>query len=136
MQIATINLTDAAVTPVVHAFNPTKVDGDTGHLVNRAPGVHIGYEGLHIRVTPPTGNELYARVSVKLVLPTLEVTAGSTGSGLQAAATKAYDNYIEVIGRFHKRSTQQERKNALAMMVDALQEAIIVAAVHDLENVW
>jgi len=136
-QAANIALTDVATpTPIVHTFVPSKylADGETMELVNRSGGIFEGYERLHLRLTEPKGNELYSRSVCKLVLPTLETTAGSTAQGIQAAPKKAYDNYIELVARFHKRSTLQERKNALAMIVDAAGEALVKKYYEDQES--
>jgi len=135
--ITTVTLTDATpVTPVDRSFVPLQIVGDKAMLTNRSSVSALGDQKLHITVKHPKGNELYGKVTIQLVVPTLEVSAGSTSTGLQAAPTKAYDNYFTVESRFHRRSTEQERKDLRVMMIDGLATALITDAVDKLLNVY
>lgn len=135
-QIATITINDGKATPLAHVFDPNFVQGESASLHNRAPSNILGYEAMTVRVQAPKGNEQYGRVVARLQLPVMEVTAGSTGSGLQAAPTKAYDNFIEVSARFHRRSTLAERKDARVLLTNLLANAAIVAALDKMEPVF
>lgn len=133
--ITSIVLTDGETAPVDRTFVPLAVTGDKASHVNRG-AVLVGNQKLHIITKEPKGNELYGKVIMQLVVPTLEVSAGSTASGLQAAPTLAYNNFITVEGKYHKRSTEQERKNMRVMMIDLLATANPVAANDKLEPIY
>lgn len=134
--IAAITLTDGASTPINHVFDPSSILADTANFANRAGGVFVGNELLSIRVVEPTSSRAFGRVILRLTMPTLEVTAGNTGSGIQAAPTKAYDNFLEVTFRFHGRSTEQERKNMRVMLIDLLGESIAVSSIEKLAPLY
>jgi hypothetical protein len=59
--------------------------------VDRSGGIAIGYPAITMSVRPPTKASRVYKVTVKVVLPTLEQTSASTATGIQPAPTKAYD---------------------------------------------
>jgi len=132
---ANIVLTDGMPTPVDRTFGTGKIDGDYAHYSNRVGGIFIGYGQLVLRCHEPVGNEQFAVTQAVLTDPILEVSAGSTGSGLQAAATVAYVNRGEIKISCHRRSTKQERKNLRKMLLDLIDTAIFVNMVDDGEFV-
>lgn len=132
---ANITLTDGMPTPVNRVFGTGKVDGDVSHYANRVGGILIGYGKLQLRCHEPVGTEQFAVTQAILTDPILEVAAGSTGAGLQAAPTVAYTNRGEMKISCHRRSTEQERKNLRKMMYDLIDEAIFVAMVEKNEPV-
>jgi hypothetical protein len=77
--------------------------------------VALGYQALTLSVRPPTKASRLTKVTVKLVLPTLEQTSASTATGIQPAPTKAYD--CTFVGEFMlpERSTQLERQTLFSM---------------------
>lgn len=132
---ANLVLTDGMPTPVARTFGTGKVDGEFAHYSNRVSGILIGYGKLQLRCHEPVGNEQFAVAQAILQDPILEVTAGSTGAGLQAAPTVAYTNRGEIKITVHRRSTEQEKKNLRKMMIDLLDEAIFVNMVEKSEHV-
>lgn len=85
-----------------------------------------------IRMPSPTAKTM--KVQLKLVLPTMEVTAGSTGSGLQAAPTVAYKNIANVELVLHERTSLADRRDLLALIKSALGNAVMTAAVENFEK--
>jgi hypothetical protein len=79
--------------------------------VNRNGGIAIGYPALSLQVRPPTKASRVYKVTVKLVLPTLEQTSPSTSTGIQPAPTKAYDCMCIMEFFLPERSTLVERTN-------------------------
>lgn len=138
--IANVVLTDAtSPTPVNRTMSPVTIDGSgVAWWANRSGGIAVGFDILSASVRSPQGtnpNRVY-RVNLKLALPTLEVTSPSTGTGIQPAPTKAYDNVF--IGEFllPERGTLQNRKDLLAMVKDLLSDAVVTALVENLEPVY
>jgi hypothetical protein len=78
--------------------------------VDRSGGIAIGYPRLTMSVRPPTKASRIYKVTMKLVLPTLEVTAPSTSTGIQPAPTKAYDCTAVLEFFLPERSTAAERR--------------------------
>jgi hypothetical protein len=90
-------------------------------------GVAIGYPALTLSIRPPTKTSRLSKVTVKLVLPTLEQTSASTATGIQPAPTKAYD--CQFVGEFMlpERATLLER-TTLFSMVESLFMRLINAS--------
>jgi len=109
-------LTTSATVGVDSTLSPEGINPQgVAKWVNRAItttnplGVAIGYPALTMSVRPPTKASRVSKVTVKLVLPTLEQTSASTMTGIQPAPTKAYD--CTFVGEFMlpERSTLLER---------------------------
>jgi hypothetical protein len=133
-QRASITLTDAASTPVNHVFAPTSQKGDVLFYNDRtATSVAIGQNVLSLQQKTPSKSSKNTRFSWKLTCPTLEQTSPSTSTGIQPAPTLAYNNIVTLDLIFNERATQQERKDALAMMRDLIDEAIVTNEANDLE---
>jgi hypothetical protein len=92
--------------------------------VDRSDGIALGYPRLTLGVRPPQKASRVTKVSVKLVLPTLEQTSASTMTGIQPAPTKAYD--CSFIGEFFlpERSTQTERETLFSQVLSLFVDAI------------
>jgi hypothetical protein len=87
-------------------------------------GVAIGYPALTMSVRPPTKASRISKVTVKLVLPTLEQTSASTMTGIQPAPTKAYD--CTFVGEFMlpERSTLLERQTLFSSVASLFARLI------------
>ncbi|DAD50533.1 TPA_asm: coat protein [ssRNA phage Gerhypos.4_2] len=81
---------------------------------DRSGGIAIGYPRFSLSVRPPTKTSRVYKVTAKLVLPTLEVTAPSTATGIQPAPTKAYDCLCVMEFMLPERSTAVERAALLS----------------------
>lgn len=113
-------------------------------------GVAIGYPALTMSIRPPTKASRISKVTVKLVLPTLEVTAPSTMTGIQPAPTKAYDCMCVMEFMLPERSTLAERQSLFSQCASLFARLInandgtptnatgspLEAAVTTLENVY
>jgi hypothetical protein len=131
-----ITLTDGAPTPVARAFKPARRIGETVlEYHNRAGGIAAGYDKLVIEHRQPTRQLKSTKVSFKLVIPTLEQTSASTATGIQPAPQKAYEHLVKLEFVNPERGTAQERKNALYMARDLIDEQLAADAVIDLDPV-
>lgn len=88
--------------------------------VDRSGGIAIGYPAFTMQVRPPTQASRVYKVTAKLVIPTLEVTAPSTSTGIQPAPTKAYDLTCVMEFMLPERSTLAERDKLLSMVKSLL----------------
>lgn len=122
-----VKTTDAAV-GVDKTFDPDGFDANgVTRWVDRSGGVALGYPALTVAVRRPNKASRAFKVTVKLVLPTLEVTSPSTSTGIQPQPTKAYDNLF--VGEFMlpERSSLAER-TALFNYVASLFATTITAS--------
>lgn len=134
--VAQISVNDGETSPVAHAFDPAGILLDTANYENRISGILVGYELLSIRVVRTKNPNGYSRVVLKYVLPTLETTAGNTGSGIQAAPMVAFNDFVDITYRTHARSITQGRKNARLLSANLLGHAAVVAAWDKLEPIY
>lgn len=124
IDVDSIKTTSATVsvekTYAPEGFNPQGI----AQWVDRSGGIPVGYPRLSLQVRRPTKDSRNYRVSCKLSLPTLEVTAPTTVTGIQPAPTKAYDcsAFLEFV--IPERATDAERSNlfnqALSLFVTTI----------------
>lgn len=92
--------------------------------VNRASGIAVGFPRLTGSFREPTKASRMFKSSWKLVLPTLEVTAPTTVTGIQPAPTKAYEITYVLDVIMPERCTLAERTLAFATFKSLLFETI------------
>lgn len=108
----TVLTTDAAVS-VDRTFDPCGyTTPGVARYEDRSGGIPVGYPVLTLSVKRPNKASPMYKTSVKLVIPTLEVTSPSTSTGIQPAPTKAYDTTVLIDILSHQRSTLAERQLA------------------------
>nr|QDH91129.1 MAG: hypothetical protein H1Bulk30948_000001 [Leviviridae sp.] len=136
--LASISLADGQPTPVVRVFAPVGIDTNlVATYENRSTGIAVGYDGLSVGMRRPSkGNRNYKH-TVRLTLPTLEVTSPSTSSGIQPAPTKAFDCFVSVEFVNPERCTTQNRKDLVTLLRNALAAGGVVdTCVQNLESVY
>lgn len=112
--------TSSATVGVDNTFNPEGFNPQgIAQWVDRVGGIPVGYPRMSLQVRRPTKDSRNYRITFKLSIPTLEVTAPTTVTGIQPAPTKAYDcsYFLECI--LPERSTQAERQVAYNRFVTA-----------------
>lgn len=130
--IASITLTDATpTTPVNRVFSPTKKEKDLFIYHNRASGIVVGFDQVSLQTRQADKTTKATKVTLKLVTPVLEQTSPSTSSGIQPAPTVAYNLIANVELVLPDRCSQQNRKDLLAMIRDALGETVMTQAVEN-----
>lgn len=136
--IASIVIADGQPTPVNRTFAPLMVNKDgVAFHENRVSGIQIGYDTLTIGLRRATKVAPTNKLSVKLELPTLEVTSPSTSSGIQPAPTRAYTCTAFVEFLLPDRSTAQNREDLIVLLRNALTAGGQVATcVENLEAVY
>lgn len=142
--LAPVTINDGAATPVAHNFTPTNVNEGVATWHDRVSGIAIGYPriatSLKFPSTPKSNgastSDRVIRANIKVVLPILEVTSPSTGTGIQPAPTKAYD--LTFNGEFilPERSSTQNRKDIAALVRNYLATTVVASVVQDLESIY
>jgi hypothetical protein len=128
---ANITLTDAAGTPVARVFVPVS-QNQNGVLLwrDQTQGVYAGQNRLTLAQRAVSKTARTNNIAWKLECPTLEQTAA------YGPYSVAYTNLVNIGFIFHERSSVQERKDALAMSRDLIDEAIVTGQVEDLNFIW
>lgn len=134
--IAPIVLPDGLSTPVNHTFSPVNIIDDVARWADRSSGISVGFPTLTHSLRSPTKGSRAYKLATKVVLPVLEVTSPSTGTGIQPAPTKAYDLIATIEIIMPERSTKQQRQDILAYSKNLLSHAVVKAAVEDCESVY
>lgn len=135
--LAPIVLADGAGVPVNHTFSPVNIDSaGVAKLVDRITGISIGFPAITMSVRSPNKGSKNYRVVAKIVVPTLEVTSPSTGTGIQPAPTKAYELLGTIEFVLPERSTLLERQHLLAYTRNFLANANLSSAVNTFETIY
>lgn len=135
--IGNVVINDGATTPVAHTFAPVGVVGSLATLADRIGGIPVGYGKITVNIREPqNGQSGVYKVSIKVMVPTLDVTSPSTATGIQPAPTVGYTTACMMDFLLPARSTQQNRKDVLAFVKNLLSNASIVSVVQDLESIY
>lgn len=124
---ATKTAGDAAI-GVTRTFDPDGVNlQGVARYVDRSGGIAIGMPSITFSTRAPTKNSRVYRATVKVTLPTLEITSASTSSGISPQPTKAYDTSVVMDFILPERSATWERK-ALCDIILSLLVTTITAS--------
>lgn len=135
--ITTLTLLDGAATPVSRTFAPVGIDPQgVAKFTDRSGGIALGYPTATQSLRQPSKSSRNYRISLKLVLPTLEVTSPSTSTGIQPAPTKAYELFATIDLVMSERSALLERNNLLALTKSFLASANVTNAVQNFETIY
>lgn len=134
-QTANIVVNDGAATPVAHTFHPTQVAGATAKWRENQASLPLAGQGtleLHIRET----KNGVMQVHLSIATPALEQITGNNGAGYTAAPKVAYTPLGGLTFNFDKRTTTQQRKDLRILMKNALDNAIVIDAVDNLNPAY
>lgn len=135
--IAPLVLADGQATPVNHTFNPVNIDSaGVAKWADRSGGIALGYPVVTLSSRQPTAQSRNYKVTAKVVVPVLDITSPSTGTGIQPAPSKAYDVWCNIDFVLPERSTLQQRKDILAYVKNFLANANLSAAITDFESIY
>lgn len=135
--IGNLTINDGAATPVAHTFAPVGVDGSLATYADRVGGIPVGYGKITVNLREPSnGASGVYKATVKILVPTLEQTSPSTATGIQPAPTVAFTTAVHMDFLLPARSSQQNRKDALAYAKNLLANAVVDNVVTNLENVY
>lgn len=126
--IAPIEVT--GITPNM-TFDPQRIDGPLASFVDSSTGISIGMPKLTSSLVLPSKKSKYARVRVRLVIPTLETPAYEG-----AAPVLAFENFADITFSLHERSDETQRTAIHAAMVEVLGDANVAAQVQTLASFY
>lgn len=129
---APIEINDGQATPVRHTFAPALRSGNLVEWQDRSAGVFAGFNRISLDVRSITKKGGMYRATLKVVAPTLAVTAPQSGTGVQPNPVEAY--HTETILQFilPAATNVSARANALAYIKNLLSNQQIVDTVLDL----
>jgi len=136
-QLAAVTLGDSAA--VVHTFSPVKIDAmGIAAWADRSGGIPLGFPLVTMSVRDPSKNGAQnEKVTIKVVVPVLEVTSASTASGIQPAPTLSYNLIANIELVLPTRSTLTQRKDLLAYVKNFMANATFVTpAVETFESIF
>lgn len=111
---ATLSTTSATV-GVDKTFDPEGfILPGVARWVDRSGGIAIGYPSVSLSLRPPSKVSRVFKVTVKVALPTLDITSPSTMTGIQPQPSKAYECLCVMEFMLPERSTLAERSNLLS----------------------
>lgn len=114
---ANLVLTDRAATPVAHTYTPDGDDANGVHAFSEKTGVPAGNPRFTAQLRRTKGKY---RPSLRLQVPIVQT---SVINGVSAPVV-VRSAYIDVSMTFDELSTEQERKDAIGMMVSALAPGV------------
>lgn len=136
-QIAPIVLADGQTTPVNKTFDVfTAQSGDKPAVwYEKSAGSFAGYKRVSMLVGRSASNKT-TKVTIMIHLPTLAVTAPSTGTGIQPSPTVAYSLLSKQEFYLHDDCVLQERKDMRAFAKNLLNNSIVIEAIEQLSPAY
>lgn len=113
---STVILKDRAATPVSHTFSPDGDDANGVHIFTEKTGVPIGNSRFTASLRNSNGKY---RPSLRLQVPIVQT---QTINGVSAPVV-VRTAYADLTFTFDASSTEQERKDTVGMLADALPTA-------------
>jgi hypothetical protein len=132
-QVSNIVINDGATTPVAHTFAPSRVAPELVTYQDRSAGVVAGFNILTIGTRFADKKNGAQKVTIRLALPTLAVTAPTTTTGIQPVPVAAYECFASIEFVLPSASSVQNRKDLITLVKNALANATINSAVVDLD---
>lgn len=126
--IAPITVNDGQATPVAVTFNPENQTPGAFSFVDRTTGVAVGFRRLSISNKFASAGSAVNRARYAVEYPVTAVVNGVTS---QAYVLRAN---VDVV--LPTASTDAERKNLFAFLVNGLQHALVRGAVRDLDPLY
>lgn len=121
-------INDGAATPVARSFSPEKVAPGESIFAERSSGVSAGFLRLKVGLDPARANRPTNHVPIDLVMPTLNTVNG--------VSVVAYTARFQ--GKFilPDTMTAAERANIVALVANALDNALVRGMVKDLDPAY
>lgn len=121
-----ISVNDGQTTPVAHVFDLTSNGGGRAVMHNRAAPTLASQENLTVEVKQPSGKAGAYRATISVGVPV-------TSTDVNGRVTIAHISSGKVEFNFAQSSARTERKDIVAMIRNALQNALIEEAILDVE---
>jgi hypothetical protein len=131
--VAAIVINDGASTPVAHTFAPSRVAPELVTYQDRLAGVVAGFNILSIGTRYADKKNGAQKVTVRMALPTLAVTAPTTTTGIQPVPVAAFECFANLEFVLPSASSVQNRKDLFTLIKNALANSTVYSAVVDLD---
>lgn len=132
--IAPIIINDGSTTPVAHTFAPARQSGDLVEWHDRSAGVVAGFNKITCNTRYATSRNAGQKITLKVMLPTLAVTAPASGSGVQPNPLAAYLSWATIEFLIPEAAGLQQRKDLLAYTKNLFSNSQVVAMVENLDG--
>lgn len=128
---ANVVINDRAATPVAHTYSPDGDDQNGVHIFSEKTGVPAGNPTYTASLKSSNGKY---RPSLRLTIPVVQT---QTINGISTPVVVRVAR-VELNATFDAVSTQQERKDAIGLMANAMaaSQAMTNSLLVDLENIW
>lgn len=133
--IGNIVINDGATTPVAHTFYPVNVAGSEANWRENQASLPLVGQGT-LQGTVREMKSGIAQVHIALATPALEQITGNNSAGYTAAPKVAYTPLVGITFNFDKRTTSQQRKDLRLLIRNALDNAIIVDMIDNLNPAY
>jgi len=127
--IADITLADYAA--VNKTFSARSSDGSLATWNEMSSALYIGNPVVTLGQRLPGLNAPTYKVTMKIKLPTMAVTAPTTSTGIQPAPTVAYTNLFNGEFVYGQQATLLERRDLLAYAKTLLGHAVVTDAIEN-----
>jgi hypothetical protein len=108
--LGTLTRTSSATVGFDKTFCPEGIDTKgVSRWVDRSGGIAVNFPSISLSSRRPTKTSRMYKVMLKVAMPTPDITSPSTGSGIQPAPSKAYDNVCIIEFLLPERGTTAER---------------------------
>lgn len=126
---AAITLNNGAATPVAISFAPERISSAEATFVDRSAGYSNGHRRVTFTFSPANGKRSTTRVGVSFSFPEISVVNGVAS----VIHTARYQN-----GEFIIPDTMSatSRADLRAFVANAMDQALIIAMVKDLDTAW
>jgi hypothetical protein len=123
--IAAISINDGAATPVAHSFSVQSTNGAKAEWKERTSGAPAGFYTISHEVVNPSSPTAAYRIKIGFSLPVTETVNG--------VPTVTRMNSAQVVLNFAQSSTEQERKDAVAFVINFMSNANVKSSAHAIE---
>lgn len=135
-QVTNIVIADGATTPVNHTFAPSRVSPELVTYQDRSAGIVAGFNILSIGTRYADKRNGAQKVTVRLALPTLAVTAPTTTTGIQPVPVAAFECFASIEFVLPSASSPQNRKDLWVLVKNLLANVTIENAVVNLDPAY
>jgi len=127
-QAEAIILDDGAATPVATTFSPEKVTPEISVFADRLSGISLAFRRLRCAFSPSTPNRPTNRSMYEVIVPVTNVVDGVT---VVAFTMRAKLEFVLPDG-----STDQQRKDLYAFMLNGMSNALVRGNLRDLDPLY
>lgn len=138
MQFASFVLPDGKTTPVNHTFTPRRIDAKgVASWFDMVSGIPLGYPSITHALNEPDLRQRRVNFNStsKLVVPIMEVTSASTGTGINPGPTIGHQMIANITTSISHRSARDDRKDFLAYIKGWVNSVEFAKSILDQEFV-